>query len=275
MKKFLVMLFMFFLSLQSQAQTVTSTIIDISNDEDITRVYLKNGTILKINHSTNMLEVGKNYRFEFSPESRMITLVSEIRHPTRFGDSTMETFNYHGLFETYFPTILTDEAQANTLFSTLQYKHKTSECFNRAHTWSYSLRKDHNVYTSKVWIFFTRKYIRKFDFPWWFHVAPIMHISDNGKVTERIADKKYATKVLPMKKWTDIFMRNSMECPLIETYSDYADYPETGWCYIMKTNMYYYQPIDLENLERDGTEKTAWNFFELQQAFKDALDVEI
>ena len=275
MKKFFVMLFMFFLSFQSQAQVVTSTIVDISHDEDITRVYLKNGSILKINHNTYMLEIGKNYRFEFAPVSRIITLAREIKTPTRFGDSTMNRLSYPGLFETYFPTILKDEAQANALFSTMQYKHKTSECYNRAHTWSYSLRKDHNTYTSKAWIFFTRKYIRKFDFPWWFHVAPLMYVSANGQVTERIADKKYATKVLPMKRWTNIFMKNNMDCPVIETYSDYADYPETGWCYLMKTNMYYYQPIDIEKLEQDGTEKNAWNFFELQQAFKDALDLEI
>lgn len=275
MNKFLVLIFMFFVSFYSQASTVTSTIVDISNDDDFTRIYLKNGSILKINHSTYLLEVGKDYRFQYQPQNRLITLVTEIKKPSRFGDSTFNRPSYLGLFDTYFPTIISSEAKANEIFNQMVHKQKTSECFNRAHAWTYSLRKEQNIYSSKAWLFFTRKYIRRFDFPWWFHVAPMFHVSEGNQVVERVADKKYASKVLPMKKWTDIFMRNKMDCPLIENYSDYADYPETGWCYIMKTNMYYYQPIDIENFENDGVEKTSWNFFEVQQAFRDALEIEI
>jgi hypothetical protein len=75
--------------------------------------------------------------------------------------------------------------------------------------------------------------------------------------------------------WTDIFMRNNSDCPKVETYSEQANYPESNWCYIMESPMYYYQPVDLENLEKKGEIKNSWNPTEVRDAYKDAFDIDI
>src|SRR5690606_5817297 len=130
-----------------------------------------------------------------------------------------------------------------------------------------------NLYSSKAWLFFTKKYIRKYKFEWWFHVAPMVHVVIDGEVKERVMDIKYARGPIKLKTWTDIFMRDRSDCPVVQKYSDHANYPESGTCFTMKSSMYYYQPIDLEKLERHQIEKNSWNAAEVQQAFMDALDV--
>lgn len=266
--------FFLFIFNYSFAQTLTSTIVDISHDEDLTRIYLENGAVLKSNKSLHGIAIGHTYKFHYQTD-RIITLISKVHHHPHFNEVPQDTFNYPDLFQTYFPTILPSVQRANELFSELEHKNNNSECFNRAHVWSYSWRIKHQIYSSKAWIFFTRKYIRQYDFQWWFHVAPLVHIASDDSVIEKIADKKYSKRLLSMKEWTDVFMRNNVECPLIDLYSEYANYPETGWCYTMKTSMYYYQPVDLETYERDGKSKVMWNHLEVIQAYKDALEVDI
>lgn len=272
MKTFI--LVMFFMINHAWAQTMTSTIIDISHDDDVTRIYLENGAVLKSNKSLHGIDIGRTYEFHYGP-NRIVTLTNAITSHTRFNELPQEVMSYSDLFHSYFPTILPSLQRGNELFNELEHKNNNSECFNRAHVWSYSWRIKHQLYSSKAWLFFTRKYIRKYDFQWWFHVAPMVHIASDDNVIERIADKKYSKRLMTMKEWTDVFMRNNVECPLIDLYSEYANYPETGWCYTMKTNMYYYQPIDLENYERDGKVKNTWNHIEVIQAYKDALEVDI
>lgn len=268
--------FLFLLLIPGQvfAQTMTATIVDISYDDDLTRIYLRNGAVLKTLQSFNQLQIGQTYKFSYKTD-RITTLVSPINHQPHLSDTSQKLMNYPDIFQTYFPTIIPSQQRATELFNQLEHKNNNSECFNRAHVWSYSWRIQNQVYSSKAWIFFTRKYIRKHDFQWWFHVAPLMHIASGDSVIEKIADKKYSKKILSMKEWTDIFMKNDVECPLIDLYSEYANYPETGWCYTMKTNMYYYQPIDIETYERDGVERTKWNQLEIMIAYKDALEIDI
>jgi hypothetical protein len=171
------------------------------------------------------------------------------------------------------PTIVESSDQARLLFKLGRHKIKTSECFNRAHVWAYELFKNHQVNALKTWIFFSRKYIRKFAFDWWFHVAPSIVVKEENDVfRHQVMDLKYASRPLNTKDWTDIFMRNKASCHLIKSYSDYANYPESEWCYVMRTNMYYYQPLDMEDLETRGEAKTMWIFSEIRQAYEDALD---
>lgn len=121
--------------------------------------------------------------------------------------------------------------------------------------------------------FFTRKYIRKYKFEWWFHVAPMVHVVHDGEVKERIMDIKYSKGPLKLKQWTDIFMRDSAHCRVVDKYTDQANFPESGSCFVMKSSMYYYQPIDLELLEVQGQEKMRWLEPEVRHAYMDAFQV--
>lgn len=174
--------------------------------------------------------------------------------------------------ETYEATLLENIEKANEYFKEAKYVKKESQCFNRAHIWSYEWFIDHALNSNKTWIFFTRRYIRKFKFKWWFHVSPSVRVMENGFPNEKVMDVKYARGPLSIKRWTDIFMLDKAPCPLVKTYSDYANYPETGSCFVMNTSMFYYQPFDIESKETWGTMKANWYDTEIKEAYLDAFD---
>jgi hypothetical protein len=175
----------------------------------------------------------------------------------------------------YQPSILKDMDQARFFFYEARPTHKESQCFNRAHVWTYEWRTKKNLYSSKVWLFFTRKFIRKYKFEWWFHVAPMVHVIADGAVKERVMDIKYARGPLKLKQWTDIFMRDNSDCPVVQKYSDHANFPEAGSCFVMKSSMYYYQPVDLEQSELLGPGKSRWLEPEVSNAYLEAFDEKI
>lgn len=176
----------------------------------------------------------------------------------------------------YTPSILKNLDVARAYFYDARTDHKKeSQCFNRAHVWSYEWRTKNNLYSSKAWLFFTRKFIRKYNFEWWFHVAPMVHVVVDGVVKERVMDIKYARGPVKLKQWTDIFMRDNADCPVVDKYSDHANYPESGSCFVMKSSMYYYQPVDLEMNEIMGFEKTRWQEAEVKHAYLEAFDIKL
>src|SRR5690606_16394864 len=125
--------------------------------------------------------------------------------------------------DTYVPSVIPSMLEAQKLFEDARKTQKEeNQCFNRAHVWSYEWRVKNNLFTTKAWLFFTRKYIRRFNFEWWFHVAPVFHVMVNGKLEERVADIKYSKGPIPIQLWTNGFMRNDPVCPVVKHYSDYA-----------------------------------------------------
>ncbi|MBA2405343.1 MAG: hypothetical protein H0V66_11275 [Bdellovibrionales bacterium] len=174
--------------------------------------------------------------------------------------------------EDYVPTVIPSMEEARAIFRQARYVNKDSQCFNRAHIWSYEWFVNNNVNSNKTWIFFTRRYIRKFKFEWWFHVAPSVRVMEDGIVKEKVMDVKYSRGPLNLKNWTDIFMRDDAVCPRVETYSDYANYPESGTCFYMRSSMYYYQPVDIESQETWGTMKPNWYDTEVKAAYLEAFD---
>lgn len=174
--------------------------------------------------------------------------------------------------ENYTPTIIENIDLAMNYFHEAKYVNKESQCYNRAHIWAYEWFKKYSIYSIKTWIFFTRRYIRKYKFDWWFHVSPSVRLMHNGIQKEMVMDVKYARGPLDLKNWTNIFMRDDANCPMVKTYSDYANYPESGSCFTMRTSMFYYQPIDIEIKESWGTIKANWYDEEIKQAYLEAFD---
>lgn len=202
-------------------------------------------------------------------EKREILTLEEIPAPTTTSEVKMLPF----ADAPYQPSYLKSMDQARAFFYEARTNPKESQCFNRAHVWAYDWRIKHQLYSSKAWLFFTRKYIRKYKFQWWFHVSPMVHVNINGDVKERIMDVKYARGPIKLKTWTDIFMRDYADCPVVEKYSDHANFPESGTCFVMKSSMYYYQPVDLEQRDLTGIEKSSWIEPEVKQAFSEAMDI--
>lgn len=170
-------------------------------------------------------------------------------------------------------TNFSDERRVNEVFNSQRVDtREDSQCYNRAHIWSWEMRRYTEngklVQPGKIWIYFTKKYIRAYRFKWWFHISP--YIKLNGK--DVVMDKKYLSGPISTRGWTDFFIKPRTECQLIDRYSQYEKYPNNGNCFIMKTSVHYYQPYQAELLEQGrNPEQKRWENWELRQAYEDGV----
>jgi hypothetical protein len=266
--------------------SITSQIYDIDYGQridDEILVLLKNGQVVKITHE--MKELIENARYDelvLANQSLAFT-VNKYRYITAIRPSDVKDvpideslFHIAQNKNAYIPTTIADLKVAQQYHREGRRNPKDSQCFNRAMIWSYEWWRNHSLRSMKILVFFTRNYIRRYNFEWWFHIAPYVHVKDEeGKVTEKVMDLKYTSGPRSFRQWTDIFMRNDAECPVITKYSEYADYPYTGECYLMRTNMYTYQPADLQMNEAWGYTKAGFNSNEVKAAYLEAFDINL
>ncbi len=249
--------------------------VDEGNKNEETLVFLTTGQVLRLKKTETLIrreftkaktlkqwihfQLGQNHKIE-----NYMIQSTQIKRPQQVPLKIQE--------ETYTPTIIENIDLVSNYFHEAKYVNKESQCYNRAHIWAYEWFTKNSINSMKTWLFFTRKYIRKFKFDWWFHVSPSVRLMHNGNQKEMVMDIKYARGPLDLKNWTDIFMRDDANCPLVKTYSDYANYPESGSCFTMRTSMFYYQPIDIETKETWGSIKANWYDEEIKQAYLEAFD---
>ena len=273
-------LFLSFLSHPIWASTqIQSQIFDIDygkSDQEHHLILLSNGQVLKAsNDKSELLKeiASKNIKvqvYEFSiNENRFIQEIKPI-------ETTSSVLPFHqkviDLFEPYLPTTISSMEFARRYFREARYNPKESQCFNRAMVWTYEWWRKHSLKSNKILIFFTRNYIRRYSFDWWFHISPYVHVLDEGKVVEKVMDVKYGSGPMSFRNWTNIFMNGDPECPVISKFSDYADNPYIGDCYIIRTNMYTYQPADLQMNEAWGYTKDHFEIKEVKQAYLEAFN---
>lgn len=234
----------------------------------------------------------------------------------------------------------------NQLFKSLNrnYKRlKTTQCFNRAHYWSYQMYRNENIYSQKVFIYFTKKYKREVHGAWWFHVAPgvyyqnKLHILDpeflksavpfeawkNGAIDHAIKkltriklnydsqinklndelnglnlSTRYGRKrstyiknrliwlkselkrmlisdsrIIPTTKDNWPYNDNrkeiiELDCPVVTNYSEFKNAQDNAYCYIQHTNMFVWEPGELERLETESKNKIFFEDSEVFTAFK-------
>lgn len=166
----------------------------------------------------------------------------------------------------YTPSTLNSMATARTYFNSMKAGlSKRSQCYNRAHVWTYELDNQYGAKTKKVWLFFTRRYIREYRYHWWFHVTPVIQVA--GESEDISLDRRFLRGPLALTPWKNIFMRNNAFCPTVTRYSSYRDYQYDNYCYFIKTSMYFWQPYQIENLERGRGVRTGWIQGELNTAY--------
>jgi len=172
----------------------------------------------------------------------------------------------------YYPTVFRSRQEAQTYFNTMDNQTKDdSQCYNRAHGWAYDLFNQYRINSLKIFLFFTRRYIREYDYKWWFHVSPMTLVGDRGYNTEYVIDRSFTQGPVEVQAWTNIFMKNRVQCPQVRFYSQYSQNQEAQYCYVMKTIMYYSTPRDLEWLETRNRYETDWNMEELRTGRRQAF----
>jgi hypothetical protein len=251
--------------------------IDLASDaQGVNLILLTNGKVVKMrNEKSDLLEnllVSKKSQQTYSfviDEDRFIIEAKPI--PSLLKLNLNPNAQFTDTF-TYVPTTIASMDIARKYFREARYNPKESQCFNRAMVWTYEWWRRHSLKSNKILIYFTRSFIRRYNFDWWFHIAPYVHVMENGVVVERVLDVKYAHGPLEFRKWTNLFTKRSPECPIVTKFSDYADYPFTGDCFIQRTNMYTYQPADLQMNEAWNYVKEDFILDEVKQAYLEAFD---
>tara|TARA_Y100000768_G_scaffold389019_2_gene390431 strand:- start:170 stop:1045 length:876 start_codon:yes stop_codon:yes gene_type:complete len=170
---------------------------------------------------------------------------------------------------------ISDIGDSNTLNNVFRAQktgmRKRSQCYNRAHVWSYEMRNysynGRRVQPGKVWLFFTKKYIRAYRYKWWFHVSP--YVNSNG--VKKVMDRRYMQQPADLRYWTNYFIQSQQECRRAKVYTDYERNPQLGHCFVIFTSVHYWQPWQIEKNEENGTLQTQWSDYELRIAYRDAL----
>ena len=212
---------------------------------------------------------GQTLRFDFDAKNGFIKGVMGVVLAS--GEKNLEC-SCDKNADTFSSTVLNSLDDAQTAFNSMDRNtKKSSQCFNRAHGWAYDLYRTRGISSNKVFIFFSRQYIKKYKYDWWFHVAPYVLVNVNGQAVEHVLDRSYTKGPREMRTWTNIFMYNDALCPVVTKYTDYRNHQNEQWCFLIKANMYYRSPMDLELLERDGRQETGWNMSEIRTARKQAF----
>ena len=251
--------------------------IDLATDnQNVNLILLTNGKVVKMpTKKSEMLEgliesKNRHQKYNFIiDDDRFIIEAKPITSPLKFNLNQNAEFTAEF---SYVPTTIASMDIARRYFQEARYNPKESQCFNRAMVWTYEWWRRHSLKSNKILIYFTRSFIRRYDFDWWFHIAPYVHVIDNGTVVERVLDVKYGHGPMEFRKWTNLFTKRSPECPVVTKFSDYADYPFTGDCFIQRTNMYTYQPADLQMNEAWNYVKEDFVLDEVKQAYLEAFD---
>jgi hypothetical protein len=243
-------------------------------------VFLTDGHVAKLRESHDLLnknfmqtDLKKNWYKVTLDDDRYIVDMEVAPAPYKVKKSRFPKIHFgFNAPMSYVPTVIKDMATAKKYFSEARYNPKESQCFNRALVWTYEWWKKHSLKSNKVLIFFTRNYIRRYNFEWWFHISPLVHVMEDGKVVERTMDRKYTNGPRKLVDWANIFLSGDPACPIIQKFSEYADNPYTGMCYLIRTHMYTYQPADLQMYEAWGYSKETFNLTEVGWAYKEAFD---
>lgn len=173
---------------------------------------------------------------------------------------------------TFQPTLLEGMPEALRIYNAFNpYYKRVSECSERAHYWAHSEFKKSGTKGMKAFVFFTASYINSVRFKWWFHVAPMYKVNDNGTIRDVVMDYRYTDRPQSVKEWTDHFVYTKRPCKITDRFSEYDVNPQTENCYLMFESMHYKVPQELAAKER-GKLKTQTSDGEVSASFRYAFD---
>ena len=269
------------MSFNKQILTITIILISFSALAESLRIHSVTPNFVKFEDGRvgflDNLE-GQSYHEILLRPDQLVEVVlddeANIQHLSFADVEVKQNFPYTIPKEIDSVTVLPSYASAQNLLKTFPNNDiQDSQCYDRAHSWSYLAYTRSNVKLQKAFLFFSDNYIERYRFKWWFHVAPYASLMMKGELTERIMDRKFSQAPLRMKLWTDIFMYNKVECKVVPLYTDYSEHPNEDDCYIIKTSIYQWQPKDLERFAHTGFQKTQFIEWEVRYALENAYGI--
>ncbi len=259
----------------AKADEIITTVFNVLDNERTERILVLSGVdgrVYKFQRSESGLKhfktfIGKVVKLNYRVvnEQAWINTIS-VANPNEVDPRTMDLnhFQYNQLRQ-FAPTDLQSVEQATELFNNMlnDGDKRRSQCFKRAHMWSFDMWSKLNVSSEKIFIFYTKRYSILEDFEWWFHVAPMVTV--NGE--KYVMDGTFMTKPITVEEWKNYFMKtDKITCPMM---NDYKDYDKGQWnrlCFLMYTPMYYFSPLDIQARDINGVERNNWVLEELQDA---------
>jgi hypothetical protein len=267
-KYFLVGLILQIISTQAFAEKIKSQIhsIDIGLKSEPHLIKLNSGRVAFVGFKENRLlqEMQKNLKeknwleltlAEDSSVKNSKVIATPYR-PSSEGDPEVP----------YTPSVIS-YSKAQSIFSNMRKDYQQdSQCFNRAHIWTYEEFQRSETYLNKVFLFFTSRYIRNHHYHWWFHVTPMAYVGGTRFSNWRMLDRRYTHGPLTPKTWTDIFIYTKRPCKVVTEYSSYENNQRSQDCYLIKASMYYLVPSDLERYESQSLARTSYEQIEVEYA---------
>lgn len=268
---------LFFFQTMAKAETVYTTVFNVFESIKTERLLVLSGVdgrVYKTDNSEENLErlagmVGQVVKLDYQTvgEEAIITNI-RIAFTKEVDAKTLDLnhFQYNQL-RSFAPTDLQTYEEAVKVFNNMlnDGNKGRSECFQRAHIWSFDMWSKSNIASEKIFMFYTKRYQILEDFNWWFHVAPM--VTAGG--VEYVMDGAFTKKPTPVKEWYSSFIRtDKITCPEITDYQEFENGHWNRLCYIMKVPMYYFRPLDMENRDKIGELRNHWVLEELQFARK-------
>jgi Glutaminase len=167
----------------------------------------------------------------------------------------------------YYPTLLEGKKETLKIFNELRTANYNSQSFNRAHIWAYEQYQIRGLQSMKAFLFLSDELIRQQTSKWWFQVAPYVTSIENGKIKEKVMDPVLAQRPVSIKQWTQLILSKDQTCHEINSYVDFLKNNSQKSCFVMKTTMYFWHPIELQNKEEFGIEKVTFFEWEIQKAY--------
>jgi hypothetical protein len=277
MKTFFI-LFILAIPVLSFSRSYTSSIhfIDESFNDSPHLLLLENGSVIFLD-SENKEDLGLFKESKLSSSHLEITTDDEnnfisarsVNTVDKSAESVGHETQEKGLNLSYEPTILNSLSEASAIFGKMRRDYQSeSQCYNRAHIWTWEEFNRSSLKSKKYFLFFTSRYIRAYRYHWWFHVTPAVSVNGLG---DRILDRRYTTDIKSIKDWTDKFIYSKRDCPVVFKYNEYSYNQQTEHCYLIPVSMFYWQPRDIERRDRLGIEKTSFIRSEVNYAYWEAF----
>ncbi len=250
--------------------------IDESTDGSPHLIMLEGGDVIFLNdHNKEFLvalkkskEKNVSIEIEADDQNNFISVRSFKEKKDQL-DASLREENIFEVNSSYEPTLLNSVFEATLIFRRMRRDYqRDSQCYNRAHIWTWEEFNRSQLKSKKYFLFFTARYIRAYRYHWWFHVSPAVSINGLG---DRILDRRYTVEIKSIKDWTDKFIYSKRSCPVVFKYNDYRNNQYSEHCYLIPVSMYFWQPRDIERRDRLGTEKTSYIRSEIRYAYWEAF----